>query len=181
MKNQQKLFSLFLVMDNAFEVSILKVYIRRVTFTSYSTPPHPPPPQEKITSQICPPPSHNFFSLRFFWYYSGWFLYWDYVMFLFFPKIIWTPFLEKLTPYNATLPPPESKSWMFSKVFFVYWVPFPFSAIVSWSHENYLEDAMREVVMVWAVIWCDQTQQLICRYLAIPGELHHHLRFYIIS
>ena len=119
MKNQQKLFPLFLVMDNAFEVSILKVYIRRVTFTSYSTPPPPtpPPPQEKITSQICPPPSHNFFSLRFFWYYSGWFLYWDYVMFLFFPKIIWTPFLEKLTPYNATLPPPESKSWMFSKVF----------------------------------------------------------------
>ena len=37
-------------------------------------------------------------------------------MFLVFPKIKRPPFLEKLTPYNATLPPPESKSWMFSMV-----------------------------------------------------------------
>ena len=63
MKNQQKLFSLFLVMDNAFEVSILKVYIRRVTFTSYSTP---PPPKKKLPPKSALPPVIIFFHYAFF-------------------------------------------------------------------------------------------------------------------
>ena len=66
MKNQQKLFSLFLVMDNAFEVSILKVYIRRVTFTSYSTPPTPHPPKKKLPPKSALPPVIIFFHYAFF-------------------------------------------------------------------------------------------------------------------